>query len=68
MIKVHCPHCGEIFAIDPKLETAVARRTAPDPDLIPGAVVYRPTCPQCGRKMTVRVPEQPNNSQVSCCP
>ena len=53
LIPVRCPHCGARFDIDPQTET-LANRAAPDEP--PGPVAFRPTCPSCSRRVTVRPP------------
>ena len=56
LIPVRCPNCGTAFAIDPNLETAAV---SPEPGE-PGEdapVAFRPLCPDCRRRILVRVGE-----------
>ncbi len=53
MISVTCPHCGRQFELDPQKETVV--EAEPEPPVLPG-ITYRPRCPGCSHRVTVRLP------------
>jgi hypothetical protein len=59
LIPVRCPHCSAVFAIDPSLETAsIAEGPLDEPPTAPlpaAAVSFRPVCPGCHRRVSVRV-------------
>jgi hypothetical protein len=54
LVGVVCPHCGMAFAIDTDKETLASE--SPTGVKAPGTpMVFRPVCPACWERVTVRV-------------
>jgi DNA-directed RNA polymerase subunit RPC12/RpoP len=56
MITVRCPHCGNMFYFDQSKATVSTGPTGDaSPEVDGSSLVYRPECPACDRRVTVRV-------------
>lgn len=58
MKTARCSHCNETFQFDPKAveRTELVSESADAPP--PEVTAYHVTCPKCGKRTTIPVPEQ----------